>query len=296
MELRRLRYFVAVADEGHFGRAAERLHIAQPPLSLQIKKLEGEVGVTLLDRSTRRVALTPAGERFLGRARAILASVDDARAEAVRVAAGEVGRVSIGFIGTATYAMLPALARRLRAELPGVELDLKGEMLTPDQADALREGRLDLAVVRTPLPGTELDVRPLRRERLIVALPEGHPLADGTDVDLRNLREDHFLSYPSRHRSVIRDAVLEACRRAGYRPRLVQEVAETSTLLVFVAAGLGVALVPESVRYLPLPGVVFRPLTGSPVHVELAVATRDGEASPLVARVRAALLAMYRET
>ncbi|WP_067461183.1 LysR substrate-binding domain-containing protein [Actinomadura macra] len=295
MELRRLRYFVAVADEGHFGRAADRLHMAQPPLSLQIKKLEGEVGVTLLDRSTRRVALTPAGERFLARARTILTAVDEAREEAVRVAAGEVGRVSIGFIGTATYAVLPALARRLRAEIPDVELDLKGEMLTPDQVDALHEGRLDLAVVRTPIPDTELDVRPLRRERLIVALPQDHPLTGGEDVDLRNLRGEQFLSYPSRHRSVIRDAVLDACRRAGYRPRLVQEVAETSTLLVFVAAGLGVALVPDSVRQLPLPGVVFRPLAGDPVDLELAVATRRGETSPLVARVNAALLAMYRE-
>ncbi|QXJ20962.1 LysR family transcriptional regulator [Actinomadura graeca] len=293
MELRRLRYFVAVADEGHFGRAAERLHIAQPPLSLQIKKLEGEVGVTLLDRSTRRVALTPAGERFLARAKAILAAVDEARAEAVRVAAGEAGRVSIGFIGTATYAVLPALARRLRADLPDVELDLKGEMLTPDQVDALHDGRLDLAVVRTPIPDTELDVRPLRRERLIVALPRDHPLAAGGEVDLRNLREEQFLSYPSRHRSVIRDAVLDACRRAGYRPRLVQEVAETSTLLVFVAAGLGVALVPDSVRLLSLPGVAFRPLAGDRVDVGLAVATLPGEPSPLVARVRAALLDMY---
>src|ERR1700743_1891693 len=154
MELRRIQYFVAVAEEAHVGRAAERLRMAQPPLSQQIKALEAEMGVVLFHRSTRKVELTPAGERFLDRARAILADVDDALTEAGTVAAGMVGRIAIGFTGSATYDLLPSLVRVLRADLPGIELDIHGEMLTPDQVTALTDGTLDLGLLRPPVRHT----------------------------------------------------------------------------------------------------------------------------------------------
>ncbi|MBY8859357.1 LysR family transcriptional regulator [Nocardia sp. CA2R105] len=287
MELRHLRYFVAVGEECHFGRAAERLHIAQPPLSQQIKALENDLGVVLLNRSTRRVELTPAGQRFLERARGILASLDVAGTEAVRIASGEVGRLAIGFTGTATYELLPTLAQVLREDLPGIEMDLRGEMLTPRQVAALAEGTIDLGFLRPPVNDPELEVRVLRREPLIAALPQSHPLAEQSTVRLADLRTETFISYPSHRRSVVHDAVETACRHAGFRPGRVQEVAETSTLVSLVAAGFGVALVPASVRHLQITGATFKPLAGTTTEVELAIAWRKGDESPVLARVLA---------
>lgn len=284
MELRHLRYFVAVAEECHFGRAAQRLHIAQPPLSQQIKQLEAEIGVQLLTRSTRRVELTPAGARYLERARAILASVADAADEASLVAGGQVGRVAIGFTGSATYELLPVLSRSLRAHLPGVELDLRGELLTPDQESGLLDHTLDVGFLRPPVRSELLEVRTLRREPLVVVLHETHPLAAGESVALADLRDEPFVTYPSHHRSVVHDAVLEACRAAGFVPE-AQEVAETSTLVSFVAADRGVALVPSSVQHLRITGATYRPLAGPRPMVELAVATRREDPSPVVQRV-----------
>ncbi|WP_067435120.1 LysR substrate-binding domain-containing protein [Nocardioides jensenii] len=284
MELRHLRYFVAVAEELHFGRAAERLHMAQPPLSQQIRQLEAELGVALFTRTTRQVALTPAGARYLDRTRAVLAAVEQAGVEAARVDSGEVGRVSIGFIGSATYSLLPQLARDLRAALPDVEVDVKGEMLTPDQVVALRDGTIDIALMRTPVPHDDLEVLVVRRESLIVALPSHHPLAETESVQVRDLRDEPFVTYPSEHRSVLHDTVLALCQRAGFSPRKGVQVAETSTLVVFVAAGLGVALVPESVSALQLSGVTFRPLAET-ATVELAIGWHPGRRTPAVDRV-----------
>ncbi|MEV0183179.1 LysR family transcriptional regulator [Streptomyces sp. NPDC050625] len=285
MELRHIRYFVAVAEECHFGRAAERLHIAQPPLSQQIKQLEAELGVPLLVRTTRKVELTPAGVRYLERARGILAAINAAGEEAGWVAAGLAGRVSIGFTGSATYELLPMLTRTLRQEMPGVELDLKGEMLTPSQVEALEDRSLDIGFLRPPVRDPKLEVMVFRREPLIAVLPEEHPLTGSGSVQLRELRDEPFICYPSHHRSVLHDAIYDACQRAGFRPSSVQEVGETATLVSFVAAGLGVALVPASVQHLTVTGAVYRPLAGTTEEVALAVAARTGDESPLVKRV-----------
>jgi DNA-binding transcriptional LysR family regulator len=293
VELRRIQYFVAVAEEAHFGRAAGRLRMAQPPLSQQIKALEAEMGVTLFRRTTRKVELTAAGARFLERARDILADVDDAVAEAGQVAAGMLGRIAIGFTGSATYDLLPSLVRVLRADLPGIELDIRGEMLTPDQVTALAEGTLDLGLLRPPVRSTAIEVQALRREPLIAVLPEHHPLADRQRVQLSDLRDDPFITYPSHNRSVVYEAVIDACQRAGFIPGNVHEVAETSTLVSFVAAGLGVALVPASVQHLRITGATYLPLAGTTREVELALATRAGETSPHVAQVRARAEALF---
>ncbi len=286
MELRHLRYFVAVAEECHFGRAAERLHIAQPPLSQQIKQLEAELGVQLLTRSTRRVDLTPAGEQYLARARSILANVDAAREEAELIRDGRMGKVTIGFTGSATYELLPQLSRMLRSELPELEMDLRGELLTPSQVAGLVNGSLDIGFLRPPVHAPEVEVHPLRREPLVVALPESHPLAGRAHVILSDLADEPFITYPSHHRSVVHDAVLDACQAAGFTPRAT-EVAETSTLVSFVAAGLGVALVPESVQHLRITGAAYLSLAGTAPTVELAVATRRGETSQAVHEVLA---------
>ncbi len=283
MELRHLRYYVVVAEECHFGRAAQRLHIAQPPLSQQIKQLEDQLGVRLLERTTRRVELTPAGARYLELAREILARVDAANREVRLVAEGRSGRVSIGFTGSATYELLPAISRVLHAELPGVEADLHGELLTPVQVSRLASGDLDIGVLRPPVTDPNLAVRVVRHERLVVALPETHPLVAADSVDIAALAQDPFVTYPAQ-RSVVHEAVLVACRAAGFVPEAT-EVAETSTLLSLVAAGRGVALVPESVQHLRITGATYRPLAGTETTVELAVAHRRDDDNPVLHQV-----------
>jgi DNA-binding transcriptional LysR family regulator len=293
MELRHLRYFVAVAEERHFGRAAERLHMAQPPLSQQIRRLEAELGAPVLHRTTRRVELAPAGEVLLARARAILAAVDAAAEDARRAARGEFGRLAIGFTGSATYALLPALADAVRTALPGVVLDLRGELLTPAQVAGLLDGTLDLGLLRPPVRERSLEVEILRREPLVAVLPAAHRLAAAAVVPLEQLEEEPFVMYPSHFRSVLHDAVEDTCAAHGFRPRVALEVSETATLVSFVAAGLGVSLVPDSVRHMTVEGAVYRPLAREAAEVELAVAWRRDDDAPVLARalevVRAAL-------
>jgi DNA-binding transcriptional LysR family regulator len=290
MELRHLRYFQAVAEERHFGRAALRLHMAQPPLSQQIRHLEDELGVLLLRRSTRRVDLTPAGEVYLERVRDVLAAVAAAGEEARRVDAGLEGRVAVGCVGSATYSLMPAFARALREELPGVDFTFRGEMLVPDQLDALRGGSIDLALLRTPLDDESgLAVRHLRRERLLVALPDAHRLVGRQRTRLADLREEAFIVHAGGGRSMMHGLVVDLCRSAGFEPRVRHEVAETSTLVTFVAAGLGVAIVPEPVAELGVTGATYRPLTARGAKVDLAVATRAGDDRATLRRTLAVL-------
>ena len=286
MELRHLRYFQAVAEERHFGRAAVRLHMAQPPLSQQIRHLETELGVTLLRRTTRRVDLTPAGEAYLVRVRAILQSVDAAGDEARRIGGGLEGRLVVGCVGSATYSLLPALARALREQLPGVDFAFRGEMLTPDQVAALREGSIDLALLRPwgdPADQSDLTMATLRAERYVVAVPEGHRLATRSRVRMADLRDEDLVVHSGHGRSAMYGAVVGLCRDAGFEPVIRHEVAETSTLVTFVAAGLGVAIVPEPVAQLVVAGATYRPLA-SRARMDLVVATRADDDSALLAR------------
>ncbi|RDI34775.1 LysR substrate-binding domain-containing protein [Lentzea flaviverrucosa] len=293
MELRHLRYFVAVAEERHFGRAAARLHMAQPPLSQQIQQLEAELGVTLLHRTTRKVDLTDAGAVYLGRARAVLAAVDAAGAEARRVADGMQGRLVVGCVGSATYSLLPAFARALREALPAVDFVFRGEMLAPDQLESLLARRIDLALLRPPVEDEAARVSVVRRDRLIVALPVDHRLARRKRLKIADLREEDLIVHASRGRSVMHGIVTELCRSAGFEPRIRHEVAETSTLVTFVAAGLGVAVVPEPVAELGVPGTTYRPLAGNR-GIDLVAAVRVGDDSPVVARALG-LLVQWQE-
>ncbi|PKV95337.1 MULTISPECIES: LysR substrate-binding domain-containing protein [Amycolatopsis] len=275
MELRLLRYFVAVAEESHFGRAAERLRMAQPPLSRAIRHLEAELGVDLLERTTRRVALTPAGAAYLDEARAVLAAVDAARARARRVAEGREGRLTVGCVGSATYSLLPALARELRAELPAVEVRFRGEMLAPEQVAGLREGSLDLGLLRhTEGLAPDLRLTVLREDRLLVAVPQDHPLATRARLAIGDLEAEGLVLHSGAAGSSMHRLVTRLCEDAGFAPHVTHEVAETSTLLTFVAAGLGVAVVPEPTAFLGVPGVVHLPLDDVPT-VPLVAATRD---------------------
>ncbi|MFE9352773.1 LysR substrate-binding domain-containing protein [Streptomyces olivaceoviridis] len=284
MDLRQLRYFLAVAEERHFGRAAERLHMAQPPLSQAIRQLEGELGVALFHRTTRRVDLTEAGRAYLDRVRAILAEVDQAADHARRVAAGSVGHLTLGCVGSATYSLLPTLSRHLATELPGIDFSFRGEMLAPDQVEALRSGAIDVALLRPPAADPSLAVHTLRRDRLVVALPAEHPLAAKTRVRAADLAGLDMIMHSADRRSVMHDVVLGVLREAGIEPRIRHEVGETSTLITLVAGGLGVAVAPEPVTALALDGVVYRPLVRPAASIELAVAHRADRDEPHLAR------------
>jgi DNA-binding transcriptional LysR family regulator len=285
MDVRQLRSFTVLAEECHFGRAAARLHLAQPALSQQIRQLERELGGALFTRSTRRVALTGAGELLLTRARAVLALLARAEDEQARLAQGSLGTVGIGFIGTATYDVLPGVARQLRGELPGLRLDLRGEMLTPELVARLLDHTVDVALMRPPADPAGLRVTPLRNDPLVAALPADDPRAAAAVLDLTTLAAEPFIAHPSRQLSSMHQSMLDTCRAAGFQPREVIEVRETSTLVTFVAAGLGVALVPASVRSLGVDGVAYLPLAQGSASVQLVMATRAEETAPLVARV-----------
>ncbi|MFF2503078.1 LysR family transcriptional regulator [Streptomyces sp. NPDC058067] len=284
VELRQIRYFLALAEECHFGRAAARLHVAQPALSQQIKQLERELGISLFHRSTRHVELTEAGRDLTGYARTLLAEAERARVRMAELATGHAGRVSVGFIGTATYDVLPRVARTVRARLPHVTLELRGELLSPQLADGLLDGTYDLAVLRSGAATEELTSTPLRTEPLMAVLPAHHPLAAGPRISLGSLAGEPFVIHPAQARSAMYDRVLSACRRAGFQPPSLVEVGETATLVVLVAAGHGVALVPESVRSLRLDGVTYVPLT-DPDTIDLVLARRTHGNSPSVQQV-----------
>jgi len=284
MELRHLRYFRAVAEELHFGRAAERLHIAQPPLSQQIRQLERELGVSLLTRSTRRVELTRAGEAYLRRTIAVLDAVDDAGRQARRVARGVEGHLSIGCVGSATYSVLPRLVRALREQLPQVEISIRGEMLAPAQLDALRNRDVDIALLRPPVDDPDVQTEHVRRDRLMVAVPSAHRLAERDTVGVDDLRAEDLVAHPGQDRSVMGRLLTAMCADAGFVPRIRQEVSETSTLVTLVAAGLGIAVVPAPTADLDVAGVTYRPLEPATLGVDLVAAHLGDAAPPAVER------------
>ena len=292
MELRHLRYFRAVAEELHFGRAAQRLHIAQPPLSQQIRQLEAELGVELLVRSTRRVELTPAGEEYLRRVVDILEAVDSAGRHVARIADGTRGHLAIGCVGSATYSLLPRLVRVLGERLPDVDVEIRGEMLAPAQILGLRSGELDLAVLRPQASNDGLTVETLRTDRLIVAVPDGHALAGSAAVSFAQLRDEDFVVHAGHGLSVMHDLVVALCAREGFVPRVRHETTETSTLVTFVAAGLGVAVVPEPTAALDIAGVRYVPLDDARARLDLAAAYVTSARSPVVDQV----LTILRET
>jgi len=290
VELRHLRYFLAVAEEKHFGRAAERLHMAQPPLSSQIKQLEAELGTVLLERTTRKVELTEAGALLLERTRQILADVEAAKTDVAEIGRGAAGVLRLGFSGTATYRLMPEIVRVARERLPLVRLQISGEMLTPRMEEALLENRLDAAILRPPVRSAELELDELRASRLVVALPQRHPLAaENGPVAVKELANENIVSYPSG--SSVYSVVAELARQAGFRPRIVQEATETSTLIALVGAGLGIGFLPGS-QSLPLnSSIAIRPLAGD-ISVGMATAWKAGNDSPLLS----SFIPLIRET
>jgi DNA-binding transcriptional LysR family regulator len=281
MELRQLRYFVAVAEELHFRRAAARLHMSQPPLSNQVRLLEEELGCPLMIRSRRRVELTPAGAAFLRDARTLLADLDDAVQTAQRIHAGRAGTLRISFVGSALLSLVPAVVRRYRAARPDVELQLR-ERSTEEQLRELRGGTVDIALVPLPVDAPDLRTEVLRRERTVAALPATHPLAQLKRVPLRSLAAEPLVMFPREQAPGLHDRLLASLSAPDLRPSVAQYAPETQTIIGLVAAEIGVALVQASVQRLALPGVTYRPVRGAPT-IELAALLPPGE-TPLPAR------------
>ncbi|MFI7580245.1 LysR substrate-binding domain-containing protein [Kocuria kalidii] len=279
MEIRQLNYFIAVAEERHFGRAAKRLHMAQPPLSQQIRQFEEQLGVRLLDRTTRRVDLTAAGQVLLDRGRRIIDEIEDLEAAVYQVGQGSTGVLRVGFSGSATYGVMPGVVRRAKETMPGLSLELHGEMLTPAMEKGLRGHALDAALLRPPVASPDIDHRVVAREPLVVALPSCSPLAVDLPVAVHELQDQEFVTYPPE--SVLFRTAADLCRQAGFQPRVARIAGTTATLLSFVAAGGGVAVVPAGVRAFQLEGVVYRDVEHSP-QIELAVAWRRDDRSALL--------------
>jgi len=282
MELRHLRYFIAVAEELHFGRAAERLCIAQPPLSQQIQQLERELGFRLFHRTQRHVELTAAGQLMLEEAREILAGLERAAAAGRRVARGEVGWIGIGFVGTATYEFLPAALSAFRALHPEVELVLR-ELVSAKQVQALRDKRIHIGLARPGVVEKGIVSVPLYQEPLVVALPTRHPLAQKERLTLAELEDEPFILFPRYPKPSYADYLISLCEGVGFSPQVVQEAAEIHTAISLVAAGLGVTLVPASVQSAHREGIAYRPFEAPQPTTELTAIHRNGETSPLVA-------------
>lgn len=285
MDFRQFRYFVTTADELHFARAAERLGIAQPALSQQIKALEEQLGVRLFHRTKRRIELTEAGAAFLQEARAALEMAEKAIRVARDTGRGEAGRIDIGIVGSVMYEpRFPRLLTAYRKAHPGVQLSVH-EMPILAQIEAVRTRNLDIAIVREPLlPNLpeELERFTLSSQQLVAVLPADHPLAGNAAIDLSALAGDAFLAFLDPTGVGMGQSLLDLCRQSGFEPQITQRVSDITTLISLVAAGFGVSLMADIVRHLQLPGVCYLPLAGLEARSGLIVIQRRFEQSAAV--------------
>jgi len=274
-ELWQLRYFVAVAERLHFGRAAEALHISQPPLSRAIRALEERLGVRLFARSRRRVELTPEGLRLLEEARRVTSQLERLVLELRGLASGEQGRLRIGFVSLADYGVLPGLLKAFKTTRPGVSLALR-EMLSPEQAAALAAGELDFGLLLPPVSG-ELEHIVVQRERFVAALPARHRLARGRGkLALAELAGEPFVMVPREIAPGLYDIVAALAARAGVSLNVAQEAIQMQTVVSLVSSGLGAAIVPGSVANLGRRGVAYRELADPHPKLDLWLAWPRG--------------------
>lgn len=290
MELYQLRSFAAVAEDLHMGRAAARLHLAQPTLSRQIASLERDLGVELFSRAHRRMRLTTAGEVLLAHTHEILRRSDAARRDARRAAQGELGTLRLGFVQSATYDLLPRLVRRFRSTYPDVHVEATF-MTTLQQIAALRSGQLDAGLLRPRQPadtaGTAgLELLPLAHDPMVAVVPAGHRLAGRQEISLGTLRDEPFVLYTKESGSTGYDLILDACRQAGYTPNVVQHAMDAPTIVAMVAAGLGVSVLISPAPPIDPALVSYRGLSDPLPTWEMALAWLPGNASPALARFR----------
>ncbi len=281
LELRHLRYFTTLAEELHFGRAAARLGIAQPPLSQQIRRLEELLQTRLLERTSRRVQLTDAGRAFLGEARRVLAGVASAVAAAHRAGRGELGELKVAFAATVMFLALPAMIREFRRRFPAVQLDLR-EMPTGPQLQALKAGDIDIGFVRQPRADPELTIVTVMEEPLRIAINRSHPLARKPGLRVRDLAEEPFVTFPRELAPGLHAQVIGICRDAGFTPRVVQESRELYTSVSLVEAGVGVSILPASVERLGWANVRYRPIDSARATTRVAAAWRADRVRPVI--------------
>lgn len=284
MELRHLRYFIAVAEELHFTRAAARLHIGQPPLSQQIQMLEKEVGALLFERSKRWVRLTEAGKFFLNDARRILALSEQAMETARRASRGEVGELRVGFTSSMPFTViLQQVVNLYRQRYPQVSLSLQ-EMTSMRQIEAIAHRTLDVGFVRPPemeITGN-VSVTTLRHDPLMLVMPSNHRLARKKSVKLHELADEEFVMYSKDVGTGIHAQIVRLCRQAGFEPHIVQEAREAATIIGLVVAGCGVSILPESFQCIQMQGVCYRNIADPDAVTALMLATRSNESTPLI--------------
>lgn len=294
-DLRQLRYFLMVAEEMHFGRAARRLHMTQPPLSQAIQSLEAQLGAALFERSRRSVALTAAGQALLPEAQRLLQLADGLKAIVQRAAAGKSGQLSLGFVSSADYSVLPQSLREFRLAYPGVQLELQ-EVTTDVQVEWLASGKLDIGMLIPPLPEKlkpELDYLPLLFEPLVLALSDTSALArQKGKISLKHCADQPLIIFPRRLAPAFHDLILSCFRDAGVTPLIAQEAIQMQTIIGLVSAGMGIALVPQSVSNLKRPGVEYRAFREASPLVETGLAWRRDNQSPVLA----AFLELMRKT
>ncbi len=285
IELRQLRYFITVAEELHFGRAAVRLHMTQPPLSQTIQALEAMMGTPLFSRTKRSVALTAAGLALLPEARKLLSQAEALPDLARRAASGTSGRLSLAFVSSADYSMLPPLLREFRERYPNVQIDLR-EATSDIQLADLADGSIDAGLLIPPLPDktkSELDYLTVLSEPLILAAPAGlSALRNKNKVALKVLADVPLIIFPRRIAPAFHDAILACFRNAGLTPTIGQEAIQMQTIVGLVSAGMGIALVPQSVSNLKRPGVEYKALTDETPLIETGLAWRRDNASPVL--------------
>jgi len=295
MELRHLRYFIAVADTLHFTRAAARLHIAQPALSQQIRVLEREVGVELFRRSSRHTEITDAGRVFLVEAKRIVAQADRSIEIARRAQRGEIGEIVIGFEGAAAYDLLPRILSRFRACYPAVRIVLE-QQGTTEQIDALLSGRIDVGLLLPDTRSAALSTEVVSREPFIAALPLGQPLAATARIPISALATEEFVLFPRDTAALPYDQIIAMCAAAGFSPRVAQESVRYVTIIGLVAAGFGVSIVPRCVGNLRHEQVVFRPFTEATPFLERAIAWHPDNRSAAVNAFLAVARRIYTTT
>ena len=282
MELRHLRYFVAVAEELHFGRAAQRLHIVQPALSKQIASLEHELGVQLFHRTKRHVGLTEAGGVLLEDARQILTQADGAVMRANQASRGEIGSLTIGFIAPVLWELLPRVLRRYRARYPEVRLFLK-DLHNSESVEGVLSKQLDLAFVRLPIdPRPDLACTTVHEEPVMLAVPDNHPFSAMGQVSLADLADEPIIMIPRSQEPVLFDYYTSLCADAGFSPKIVHEVNRITVAVGLVAGGLGVAFVPSSARHVAHSGVAYVDLSDPHPRISVGLIWRAAPASPLL--------------
>lgn len=283
MDARQLRSFLAVVETLHFGRAAASLGISQPALSQQIRRLEADLGVSLFERTNRRVALTDGGRALIVGARRVLADIDRAEQQCRDAAEGAAGHLTMASVGAALNSLVPPIVASLRRRVPGIAIELQ-QMDTPVQLEALRDGRLDVGITRSARPSPGLEIRRLIEEPMVVVVPSDNPLAANAVVEPAQLRNESFILWPRSGSEAFHDQVIGVCQQAGFSPRVVMEGADIETQLGLVSAGVGVSLQPASFAALGREGVSFLALPPDAPRSELQLAWPTFTASPTTGR------------